>query len=820
MPRARGRSLSVLHLVLALFVLAIAVPAANAATVGLTVFGGPCAENVTWADPDSVVPGGGTVTSFAYQSGTDVLGGTAGDQLAFKVLRPEGGNAYTVVGTTDVVTLQTSTDLETFSPAAPIRVKAGDVLGIWVGPQVLNGCVTHPGPGNATAEFTDNPGVGETVELPLCCFGRVNVSAEWSKPRAAVVGYCTNEFFGLSPQFAVDALAADGRFASVTLVDGDQSLPSAADLADDFDVVLGLTDNACGGDDAILASAADALAGFANGGGGVVLSTFGFALSEGSGIGFGSAIFAPGLSPFQPVQEFNAPAGAVDVAGASSTPPCDEMFDGVTAPLTSTYANAVTLSTGATLCASYSNGSGFLAVNQAGNVCGLNTYPSVESDFTPSYSRLVSNAVFVCAGGVAAVVDTDADDDTIDDADDNCVDDANTDQADNDADDVGDVCDADDDNDTVLDDAPDNCPTTANTDQADADNDGVGGACEDEVAPETTIDSAAIGSTNVHSATIGYSGSDDVSDAADLTFECKLDAGSFGACSMPLSSLSAGSHTFQVRGTDEAGNTDQTPASETWFVRYETGMLYNGQQIVNVGSPLALAGTLSSPSSLCYASKPVEFSIDDNPATTAIENPWTPLATDTTDSNGDAAASQPTTGWNEGVYTLKAAFVQDAQCRASEDTATLTVAQPGGAATGGGWFTLPGVGRSNFGFTVRKASSTPLTYKGQFLLINNGKWRLKGALNSYSKTLTNGAAGGTGTLYTWNAALNGGLGDWVVRKTGATFTLSFTDGGPGGKKAATPDKFGIHIDYKPAAGDPTLPNTKPVALKGGDIKVN
>ena len=458
-----------------------------------------------------------------------------------------------------------------------------------------------------------------------------------------------------------------------------------------------------------------------------------------------------------------------------------------------------------------------------GDVCDADDDNDTVDDDFPDNCPVDANTnqTDTDSDGDGDVCDADDDNDTIDDdAPDNCPVDANTDQANNDGDAEGDVCDADDDNDTVDDDFPDNCPTTANTDQLDADNDGIGAACEDEVAPETTIDSAAIGSTNANSATIDYSGTDDVSDPADLTFECKLDSGSFGTCSMPLSSLSAGSHTFQVRATDEAGNTDPTPASETWVVRYETGMLYNGQQIVNAGSPLALAAKLSSASALCYDSKPVDFSIDDNPATTAIESPWTSLTTDTTDSSGNASASQSTTGWNEGVYTLKAAFDEDADCQASEDTATLTVAQPGGAATGGGWYTLSGVGRSNFGFTVRKATSTPLTYKGQFLLINNGKWRLKGVLDSYSKTSTNGASNGTGTLFAWDPALNGGLGDWVVEQAGVKFTISFTDGGSGGKKSATPDKFGIHIDYRPAAGDPAMPNTKPIALKGGDIKVN
>src|SRR5262249_17613180 len=52
------------------------------------------------------------------------------------------------------------------------------------------------------------------------------------------------------------------------------------------------------------------------------------------------------------------------------------------------------------------------------------------------------------------------------------------------------------------------------------------------------------------------------------SFQCRLDGESFSPCSSPkgYSGLSDGSHTFQVRATDEAGNTDQTPAVFTWTV--------------------------------------------------------------------------------------------------------------------------------------------------------------------------------------------------------------------------------------------------------------
>ena len=51
-------------------------------------------------------------------------------------------------------------------------------------------------------------------------------------------------------------------------------------------------------------------------------------------------------------------------------------------------------------------------------------------------------------------------------------------------------------------------------------------------------------------------------------FECDLDGAGFSACStgQNYSGLSNGSHTFQVRSVDNAGNKDATPASFTWVV--------------------------------------------------------------------------------------------------------------------------------------------------------------------------------------------------------------------------------------------------------------
>jgi hypothetical protein len=81
------------------------------------------------------------------------------------------------------------------------------------------------------------------------------------------------------------------------------------------------------------------------------------------------------------------------------------------------------------------------------------------------------------SGATLSQAGADTDSDGIPDSSDNCPSVFNTDQADNDSDDIGDVCDDDDDNDTVLDDV-DNCPIDANEDQADNDGDQLGDVCD------------------------------------------------------------------------------------------------------------------------------------------------------------------------------------------------------------------------------------------------------------------------------------------------------------------------------------------------------
>jgi hypothetical protein len=88
------------------------------------------------------------------------------------------------------------------------------------------------------------------------------------------------------------------------------------------------------------------------------------------------------------------------------------------------------------------------------------------------------------------------------------------------------------------------------------------GAFELELPPETTITSGPTGPTNDATPTFAFTSSE------PGTFQCRLDAASFVACSSPFTTatLTDGPHTFEVRAIDTANNADPTPAARAFTV--------------------------------------------------------------------------------------------------------------------------------------------------------------------------------------------------------------------------------------------------------------
>ncbi|AWB23036.1 HYR domain-containing protein [Methylobacterium currus] len=90
----------------------------------------------------------------------------------------------------------------------------------------------------------------------------------------------------------------------------------------------------------------------------------------------------------------------------------------------------------------------------------------------------------------------------------------------------------------------------------------------DTTPPDTTIQGGPASLSSSSSATFSFIGTDNISPAGSLTYAVSLDGSAFVVATNPLTytGLADGSHTFQVRSVDAAGNVDPTPAVYTWTV--------------------------------------------------------------------------------------------------------------------------------------------------------------------------------------------------------------------------------------------------------------
>ena len=92
----------------------------------------------------------------------------------------------------------------------------------------------------------------------------------------------------------------------------------------------------------------------------------------------------------------------------------------------------------------------------------------------------------------------------------------------------------------------------------------VAGTGSDTTAPNTSITASPPASTTETAASFSFTSTETGS-----TFACKLDSASWASCTSPrtYSSLALGAHSFSVRATDAAGNTDASPATDSWTVQ-------------------------------------------------------------------------------------------------------------------------------------------------------------------------------------------------------------------------------------------------------------
>ncbi|MCV0404469.1 MAG: DNRLRE domain-containing protein [Chloroflexi bacterium] len=224
----------------------------------------------------------------------------------------------------------------------------------------------------------------------------------------------------------------------------------------------------------------------------------------------------------------------------------------------------------------------------------------------------------------------------------------------------------------------------------------------DTTPPDTTITSGPTNPSVSADASFAFTATETGS-----TFECSLDTAAFTTCTSPQAhtGLADGSHTFQVRATDAAGNQDLTPASTTWIVDTRapvisaktpaanaTGVALNTTVTATFDEAMAAASVTTSTFTLSTGGSGVPASVAYNATTrVATLTPSSPLAHLTTytarlDGLTDVAGNAlPVTTWT---------FTTVADTTPPDTTITSNPSNPSNSAN------------ASFSFTATEAGST------------------------------------------------------------------------------------------------------------------
>jgi arylsulfatase A-like enzyme len=212
---------------------------------------------------------------------------------------------------------------------------------------------------------------------------------------------------------------------------------------------------------------------------------------------------------------------------------------------------------------------------------------------------------------------------------------------------------------------------------------------EDSTAPETTIDSGPSDPTVATSATFAFSASE-----PGATFDCRLDNAPLAPCasSQSYSNLATGTHTFQVRSTDAAGNVDTSPASRQFTVAGAPSLTSTSPASpANQNSPRVIGAAASGLTVKLYSSADCSGAAVAQGSAADLASPGLQVSVPD-NSSTDLRATATDGDGNVSACSAPITYVEDS---AAPDTSITS--GPSG---------VTGISSPSFGFTSTEGSST------------------------------------------------------------------------------------------------------------------
>jgi len=290
----------------------------------------------------------------------------------------------------------------------------------------------------------------------------------------------------------------------------------------------------------------------------------------------------------------------------------------------------------------------------------------------------------------------------------------------------------------------------------------------DTTPPTVSLTSTPATVTASTSASIAFTGTDNVTPTGSLTYECSLDGAAYTTCTSPASytGLANGAHSFAVKSEDQAGNLS-TAATTSWTVDTVPPTV----SLTTPSNGATVSGTVS-----------VAANAADNVAVSSVQFKLDGQNLGTADTSSPYSYSWNTTGTSNGSHTLTAVATDTTGHATTSSSVAVTVSNSSGGDT-----TAPSVPTGLVQDTSIPVTATSIDVKWNASTDNSGGSGLAGYKLYRNGTLL-ATLGSTTTSY-----IDFGL----TASTSYTYTVSAFDNSGNNSAAST----GVSVTTTSLVGD-------------------